>query len=60
MKIDRGQIQFREYVSTGREPYVFDQSDSNLYVQKIWGTLQILFQNGREVQATLSFKRVLL
>ena len=22
MKIDRGQIQFREYVSTGKEPYL--------------------------------------
>ena len=24
MKIDRGQIQFREYVSTGTEPNIFD------------------------------------
>ena len=32
MKIDRGQIQFREYVSTGTEPWVMDNNCVKYYL----------------------------
>ena len=40
--------------------YAFDQSDSNLFEKKIWGTASYFFsKNGPEVRATLNHGSVL-
>ena len=56
------EIPFLKHFSIWNKPimcfiYEFDQSDSKLFVQKIWGYRFIIFSKiGPEVQATLSLQ----